>query len=55
MPPGPLAPQLAPAAENRLAEPADPDLAGVVQAWPQLPEHIKAAVVALIKSAGQFS
>lgn len=29
-----------------------PDLARVVTAWPQLPEHIKAAVLALISTAG---
>jgi hypothetical protein len=27
-----------------------PDLAAIVEAWPTLPEHIKAAVMALIKS-----
>jgi len=28
----------------------DPDLALVVKAWPNLPEHIKAAVKALVRS-----
>jgi hypothetical protein len=36
-----LAPQLAP----------DPGLARVHEAWPSLPEHIKAAVLALIGAA----
>jgi hypothetical protein len=31
----------------------DPDLARLVDAWPDLPPHIKAAVVALVKAAGQ--
>jgi hypothetical protein len=26
----------------------DPDLAGILEAWPTLPDHIKAAVVALV-------
>jgi hypothetical protein len=29
----------------------DPGLARVVEAWPGLPEHIKAAVLALVTSA----
>jgi hypothetical protein len=29
-----------------------PDLARVVEAWPQLPEHIKAAVLALVQTVG---
>jgi hypothetical protein len=31
--------------------PADPDLARVLDAWPTLPEHIKAAVLALVAAA----
>ena len=31
----------------------DPDLAKVVEAWPELPGHIKAAIKALIESAGE--
>jgi hypothetical protein len=30
--------------------PKDPDLAIVDKAWPELPEHIKAAVIALIQT-----
>jgi hypothetical protein len=30
---------------------ADPDLARVVDAWPHLPPHLKAAVLALIATA----
>jgi hypothetical protein len=29
-----------------------PDLDGVVSAWPSLPEFVKAAVMALVKTAG---
>ena len=29
-----------------------PDLGHVVSVWPRLPEHIKAAVVTLVKAAG---
>jgi hypothetical protein len=43
-----LAPQLAPDQGN---SPADPDLARVNAAWPDLPAHIKAAVLALVGSA----
>jgi hypothetical protein len=30
----------------------DPDLARVIDAWPDLPPHIRAAVLALIGTAG---
>ncbi len=30
--------------------PSDPDWAKIVTAWPKLPEHIKAAVLALVRS-----
>jgi hypothetical protein len=33
--------------------PADPDLARVLRAWPELPDHIKAAVLALLSAAGR--
>ena len=42
-----------PAAYTPLTRPpADPELARVVAAWPQLPDHIKAAVLALVGAAG---
>jgi hypothetical protein len=44
----PLAPQLAPEAPN---PGADPGLARVVAAWPDLPAHVKAAVLALVGTA----
>jgi hypothetical protein len=31
----------------------DPDLAAVVSAWPGMPAHIKAAVLALVGAAGR--
>jgi hypothetical protein len=33
------------------ADPVDPDLARVVAAWPTLPSHVRAAVMALIQTA----
>jgi hypothetical protein len=30
---------------------ADPDLAAVVNAWPELPEAIKAGILAMVKAA----
>jgi hypothetical protein len=42
-----------PAAYTPLTQPPDDtDLARVVSAWPQLPEHIKSAVLALVGAAG---
>jgi hypothetical protein len=37
----------APNAENT---PPDPDLALIQDRWPELPEHIKAAVLALVRT-----
>jgi hypothetical protein len=31
---------------------ADPDLARVVEAWPCLPQHIRAAILSLLQSVG---
>jgi hypothetical protein len=31
--------------------PSDPDLAFILDRWPSLPEHVKAAVMALIRTA----
>ena len=38
----------APKAENT---PPDPDLAKIVQAWPELPEGIRSAVLAIVRNA----
>jgi len=32
--------------------PLMPDLAEIVAAWPKMPEHIKAAVLALVRTGG---
>lgn len=32
--------------------PADPDLARLVEAWPELPQPIRAAIVAMVDAAG---
>jgi hypothetical protein len=41
--------------QNRLSEylPKDPDLALVLNRWPNLPAHIKAAIMALVHSASE--
>ncbi len=36
-----------------VSAPDDPDLAAVVEAWPSLPEPVKAGVVAMVKAAAQ--
>jgi hypothetical protein len=33
--------------------PADPDLAAVVAAWPDLPAALRAGIVAMVKAAGE--
>jgi hypothetical protein len=35
------------------SEVGDPDLAAVVEAWPELPEAIKAGIVAMVKAASK--
>jgi hypothetical protein len=40
-----LADSLADLAQN------DPDLAGVIRAWPELPDGIKAGIMAMVKAA----
>jgi hypothetical protein len=37
--------------QHVLAAPTDPDLARVVESWPDLPSHIRAAVLALVGTA----
>ncbi|MGO8903852.1 MAG: hypothetical protein ACLQU5_36755 [Isosphaeraceae bacterium] len=37
--------------QPRLDAPKDPDLAAVVEAWPELPEALKAGIVAMVKAA----
>ena len=52
------APSLAPEADPSTSPPAgalDPELARVVQAWPELPAPLKAAVVALVAGAATAS
>jgi hypothetical protein len=41
--------------QNRPSErtPQDPDLALIQDCWPKLPEHIKAAINALVQSASK--
>jgi len=41
------------AARNQpcLDDAQDPDLAAVVEAWPELPEAMKAGIVAMVKAA----
>jgi hypothetical protein len=34
------------------AVPVDPDLVRIVEAWPTLPVHLRAAVLALVGTAG---
>ncbi|MGD1041508.1 MAG: hypothetical protein ABR913_00425 [Sedimentisphaerales bacterium] len=40
----------APNAPKASQTPQDPDLAMVVEHWPNLPEHIRAAIKALVKT-----
>ena len=49
-----LTPQLTPKSQKQgkiESENLHPDLAEIVAVWPELPEHIKAAIKALIKTA----
>jgi hypothetical protein len=33
--------------------PIDPDLAALIDAWPRMPEAVKAKIVAMVKTAGR--
>ena len=39
--------------QARLNAPKDPDLAAVVDAWPDLPEALKAGIVAMVKATAR--
>jgi hypothetical protein len=41
------------AAQNPAHAPTDPDLASLINAWANLPEPIKAAILALVRAAGK--
>jgi hypothetical protein len=36
-----------------LGEEADPDSPRIIDAWPEVPAHMEAAVLALVKAAGR--
>jgi hypothetical protein len=38
--------------DAKLSNKPDPDLAQIVAVWPNLPDHIKAAILALVKTVG---
>jgi len=44
--------ELTPEIQARGATESSPDLAEIVAAWSQMPEHIKAAVLALVRTGG---
>ncbi|HUS46374.1 MAG TPA: hypothetical protein VM219_10195 [Phycisphaerae bacterium] len=39
-------------AEKAICEPIDPDLQRVIDAWPNLPEAVKAGIVAMVRASG---
>jgi len=46
-------PQIATEAAQKAAHaPTDPDLAALIDAWPRLPEPIKAGILALVRATG---
>jgi len=50
-----VTPQMTPEIQARTAAKQNsliPDLAESVAAWPKMPEHIKAAVLALVRTSG---
>jgi len=50
-PPGKVAPQLAPKSAD--LPKTDPELQRVMAAWPELPDAIKRAILALVETAGR--
>ncbi|OHB63108.1 MAG: hypothetical protein A2Y76_04920 [Planctomycetes bacterium RBG_13_60_9] len=51
----PLTPQLTPESQKQgqiEPTPLPPDLAEIVAVWPQLPEHIQAAIITLVRAHG---
>jgi hypothetical protein len=44
--------ELTPEIQARGVTEPSPDLAEIVAAWPKMPEHIKAAVLALVRTGG---
>lgn len=46
-----LAPTTAPVAPQTPANPADPELAVLVEAWPTLPQAIRAGILAMVRAA----
>ncbi len=48
---GPIRTPTATAIATTFGTIADPDLAAVVDAWPDLPEAMKAGIVAMVKAA----
>jgi len=43
--------EIGPRLHTAYTKPADPDLARLVESWPDLPAHIRAAIMALIQTA----
>jgi hypothetical protein len=39
-------------AQSAISRTADPDLAKVIRRWPDLPESVKAGILAMVRAAG---